>query len=148
MIGPTRVRNANALADLLNAVSIVGLLDQLNGPGIAFEQTQAKFIIAPNAVEITRSSAIGGSMGLTMAGVYHSDTDQIDMQGVISPLYMLNAIGSILTQNGEGLFGFNYRIHGKASDPRISVNPLSILTPGMFRGLFRRPPPTLPGVSK
>ncbi len=147
-IGPTRVRNASALADLLNAISIVGLLDQLSGPGIAFEQAEAKFVLTPKAIQITRSSAIGGSLGISMAGLYHSDTDRLDLQGVISPVYLLNAIGSILTQTGEGLFGFNYRIRGTSADPKISVNPLSILTPGMFREIFRAPPPKLNGTSK
>lgn len=59
------------------------------------------------------------------------------MQGVISPVYMLNGVGAILTKRGEGVFGFNYRLEGTADDPDVSVNPLSILTPGMFRELFR-----------
>jgi hypothetical protein len=49
----------------------------------------------------------------------------------------------VLTRRGEGLFGFNYRLRGTADDPQVSVNPLSILTPGMFRDIFRRPPPVL-----
>jgi hypothetical protein len=63
------------------------------------------------------------------------------MQGVISPIYLLNGIGSILTRPGEGLFGFRYRLTGTAEDPVVSVNPLSILTPGMFRDMFRAAPP-------
>ena len=61
--------------------------------------------------------------------------------GVISPVYFLNAIGSIFSRRGEGLFGFNYRIAGSTADPKVSVNPLSILTPGMFREIFRANPP-------
>ena len=65
------------------------------------------------------------------------------MQGVISPIYMLNGIGAALTREGEGLFGFSYRLGGSSDDPSVSVNPLSILTPGMFREIFRRPVPRL-----
>ncbi len=49
----------------------------------------------------------------------------------------------MLTRAGEGLFGFNYKLRGTAGEPKVSVNPLSILTPGMFRDLFRSAPPTL-----
>jgi hypothetical protein len=66
------------------------------------------------------------------------------MRGVVSPIYLLNGIGSVLTRKGEGLFGFAYRLKGTAADPDVSVNPLSILTPGMFRDLFRAPAPKLP----
>ena len=53
----------------------------------------------------------------------------------------LNGIGAILTRPGEGLIGFNFRLQGPMGTARVSVNPLSVLTPGMFRELFRRPPP-------
>ena len=59
---------------------------------------------------------------------------------------MFNGIGSLFTRKGEGLIGFNYRLTGAAKEPNVSVNPLSALTPGMFRELFRRPPPTVPQV--
>jgi hypothetical protein len=65
----------------------------------------------------------------------------MDFQGVVSPLYLINSIGSIFTRRGEGLIGFNFNIAGTAADPQVSVNPLSAFTPGMFRDIFRRDPP-------
>ena len=139
-----RVRYGNVMADLLSAISIVGLLDQLNGDGIVFSDAQADFLLTPNAIEVKKGSAVGASMGVSMAGIYHSDTSRLEMTGVVSPIYLLNGIGAILTRKGEGLFGFAYRLRGTAEAPEVKVNPLSILTPGMFRDLFRAPPPTLP----
>jgi hypothetical protein len=63
------------------------------------------------------------------------------LQGVVSPVYLVNGIGAFLTRRGEGLIGFNYQLDGPSSAPRVTVNPLSILTPGMFREIFRRAPP-------
>ncbi len=139
------VRYGSVMADLLSAISIVGLLDQLNGDGILFAEAQAQFLLTPNAVDVRSGSAVGASMGVSLEGVYNSDTSQLDMRGVVSPIYLLNGIGSILTRKGEGLFGFAYRLRGTAEAPDVKVNPLSILTPGMFRDLFRAPPPTLNG---
>ena len=62
---------------------------------------------------------------------------------MISPIYLVNGVGQILTRRGEGLFGFNYRVTGTAEAPNVAVNPLSVLTPGMFRELFRQRPPNL-----
>ena len=143
-IGTIRVQNASVLAELLSAISVVGLLEQLNGSGLVFSQADVDFRLTPDAVEVTRGSAIGASLGVSMAGVYQNESKRLSLQGVISPIYLLNGIGSFLTRKGEGLFGFNYKISGTADDPRISVNPLSILTPGMFRDLFRKPAPKLP----
>jgi hypothetical protein len=146
-ISNLRVRNANVLAELLNAISVVGLLEQLDGSGLVFGQVDGDLIITPNAVQITRGSAIGASLGVSIAGVYQSTSGKLDMQGVISPIYMLNGIGALLSKRGEGVFGFNYGLRGTADNPQVSVNPLSILTPGMFREIFRQPPPVV-GESK
>ena len=143
-VSDTRIKDAPALAALLGAISVIGLLEQLNGSGIVFNTVQAEFRLTPTAVEIRRGSAIGSSLGVTMAGLYALGTEQMDLQGLISPIYLLNGIGSIFTRRGEGLFGFDYTLRGTPGAPRVSVNPLSLFTPGMFRELFRREPPTLP----
>jgi hypothetical protein len=82
-------------------------------------------------------------MGISMDGFYALSSGAMDMQGVLSPLFAVNGIGQIFTRRGEGLIGFNFNLNGTAEAPRVQVNPLSILTPGMFRELFRRPPPEL-----
>lgn len=143
-IKQTRVKKAPVMADLLAALSIVGLLEQLSGNGIAFNEVEADFRMTPNQVVLRRSSAVGPSMGISMDGRYVMQTGQLDMQGVISPVYFLNAIGQIFSRRGEGLIGFNYRLRGTSGDPRVQVNPLSALTPGVFREIFRAPPPDLP----
>ncbi|MDQ7079892.1 MAG: AsmA-like C-terminal domain-containing protein [Paracoccaceae bacterium] len=150
-IRDTRVKNASGLADLLSAISIVGLLEQLNGDGIAFNNVDASFLLTPSAVELTKASAVGASMGLTMEGVYDFAGRSINMQGVITPIYMLNGLleqsklfGRLFgKQKGEGLLGFNYTLKGDVNKPRVGVNPLSILTPGLFREIFRQPMPQL-----
>ena len=142
-ISDIRITNASALAELLNAISVVGLLNQLEGPGILFSAVNAEFRMTPNAVEVRSASATGPSLGVSAQGVYQSGARLIDLQGTISPIYALNAVGQIFSRRGEGLFGFNYRMSGPVDDPSISVNPLSILTPGMFREIFRSNPPKL-----
>ena len=138
-----RIRKAPAVAELINAISVVGLLDQMNGTGLLFSQADATFRIGPRAVQIVKGSATGASLGVSLSGLYVFDNKRLDLQGVVSPVYFLNGIGALFTRTGEGLFGFNYTIKGTAKEPSVSVNPLSILTPGMFREIFRSAPPTL-----
>ncbi|WP_245766319.1 DUF3971 domain-containing protein [Sulfitobacter brevis] len=145
-VGDVAVKDAPGIAALVNAVSVVGLVNELNGDGIYFDEVEAKFRLTPNRLTLTEASAVGASLGLSMDGVYALDSGMIDMQGVISPVYLLNGIGSVLTRKGEGLIGFNYGLTGPAKSPSVSINPLSALTPGMFRDIFRRPPPKLPNV--
>ncbi len=142
-IARVRVANAPVLAELLSAVSVVGLLEQLNGEGLLFNSANGEFVVTPGAVQITRASAVGVSLGVSMAGVYGTESKMMRLQGVVSPLYLLNGIGSIITKRGEGLFGFNYEVTGDEKGASVTVNPLSILTPGRFRELFRSAPPRL-----
>ncbi|SPF80400.1 YhdP family protein [Pseudoprimorskyibacter insulae] len=142
-IGKVSLRDAPAIGSLLDAISIVGLIDQLNGPGIEFTEVEAQFQLNPNQLILTQSSAIGPSMGVSLDGYYNLASRQFDMQGVLSPIYMINAVGQVFARKGEGLFGFNFNIKGSADAPKVSVNPLSVLTPGLFREIFRRPPPKL-----
>jgi len=142
----TQVKDAPAIAALLNAVSVVGLFDEMAGNGIQFAEVDAKFRLEPDRVVVLESSAIGPSIGLSMDGYYNLKSATLDMQGVISPIYMLNAIGSVLsTRKGEGMIGFNYSLSGPAASPSVQVNPLSGLAPGMLRNLFRGERPKVEG---
>ncbi|MGB3279686.1 MAG: AsmA-like C-terminal region-containing protein, partial [Pseudorhodobacter sp.] len=142
-VNNVRIRKAPALAELINAISVVGLLDQMNGTGLLFNEADATFRLSPRAVQIAQGSAVGASLGVSMSGLYVFGSGRLDLQGVVSPIYLLNGIGAIFTRRGEGLFGFNYKIKGTAKEPNVSVNPLSFFTPGMFREIFRSPPPKL-----
>ncbi|MEL7397177.1 MAG: DUF3971 domain-containing protein [Pseudomonadota bacterium] len=138
-----RVKDAPTMAELLNAISLVGLLEQLDGEGIHFSTLEAKFQLAPERVTLYSGSAVGASMGISMEGYYYIGTKWLDMEGVLSPIYALN-LGGLFTRQGEGLVGIKYSVDGESTRPRVQVAPLSVLTPGMFRDLFRRSPPKTP----
>jgi hypothetical protein len=145
-LGSPRLRDAPVMAELLNLISVVGLLEQLSGDGINLGDVEARFRLTPTAVILQEGTAVGPSIGVSMDGTYALDTRQLDMQGVVSPLYAINGLmGAVFSPRREGLFGFTYRLTGAAENPQVTVNPLSILTPGVFREIFRRPPPDLPG---
>ena len=137
-----RLNRAPAMAKLLSAVSVVGLIEQLEGQGIVFDEVAAEFRLTPSRITLYSSSATGASLGLSMDGVFDPQAKVMDMQGVISPFYLLNRVGSVFTRRGEGLFGVSFTLRGPVADPAVSANPLSLLTPGTFRELFRRPPPS------
>ncbi|WP_371168937.1 AsmA-like C-terminal region-containing protein [Aliiroseovarius sp. 2305UL8-7] len=138
------IHNAPAMAELLSAISVVGLLQQLGGKGIPFNKVDARFRLDPEKATIYEGAATGHSMGISMDGYYYLGSGQMDVQGVISPFYLVNSAGRIFARKGEGLVGFNYALKGTASDPKVSVNPLSLFTPGFFRNIFRRDPPPVP----
>ncbi len=142
-MGDVRVRNAPALASLLQALSVVGILEQLTGEGLFFTTVESDFTLRPDDILVRRASAVGPSMSITADGAYDIGSKRMDLQGVISPIYLVNGLfGALFSRRDEGLFGFSYTLKGMAADPQVSVNPLSILTPGIFRDIFRKAPPS------
>jgi hypothetical protein len=46
-------------------------------------------------------------------------------------------IGSILGNGRDrGLLGITFKLEGPFDTPRLSVNPLSLIAPGVFRNIF------------
>ena len=68
----------------------------------------------------------------------------MDLSGTVVPSYTVNQVlgnipilGGLLTGGkDEGLFAANYKMNGSLEDPKVDVNPLSILAPGILRRLF------------
>ncbi len=140
-ISDVRIKDAPQIAQLLSAISVVGLPDQIDGKGIFFNTIESKFNINNDIFTVFSSSAVGPSLGLSLDGYINSKRKIIDLQGVLSPFYLVNGIGAFLTRQGEGLIGFNFNLKGATAQPVATVNPLSAFTPGMFREIFRRPAP-------
>tara|TARA_B100000780_G_scaffold198421_1_gene140290 strand:- start:1043 stop:4243 length:3201 start_codon:yes stop_codon:yes gene_type:complete len=136
-----RIKDAPQVAQLLSAASIVGLLDQVEGKGIFFNNIDSKFSLKNELLTIYESSAVGPSLGMSMDGYINTKSKKLDLQGVLSPFYLVNGIGAFLTRRGEGLIGFNFTLRGATEAPEAAVNPLSLFTPGMFREIFRRKAP-------
>jgi hypothetical protein len=135
-----------ALATLLSSAgSLRGLADTLNGDGIGFNLLDAQMTYANDRLRFTEGRMTGPSLGLTGVGSYDIGRDNLDVDGVIAPSPMLNlsmlgsipVIGDLLvSRRGEGLFGMTYSINGHVEQPRVFVNPVSVLTPGILRRIF------------
>lgn len=135
-----------AMAQLLSSAgSLTGLVDTLNGEGIGFGALDAEMTFANNRIAFSEGRMAGPAMGLTGAGSYDIRRDNLDIDGVIAPSPVLNLsmlgeiplIGDLLvSRRGEGVFGMTYSINGRAEQPRVGVNPVSALTPGILRRIF------------
>ncbi len=135
-----------AMARLLSSAgSLTGLVEMLNGDGIGFSALDAEMSYANERLTFTEGRMAGPSLGLTGAGAYNLERDNLDIDGVIAPSPGLNlsllgevpVIGDLLvSRRGEGLFGMTYSINGPAGQPRVGVNPVSALTPGILRRIF------------
>lgn len=114
------------------------------GGGLAFDDLRAAFTLDPTRIDIDSASATGSSLGLALDGRVDLRSRTLALQGVVSPLYFLNRLGAFMTRQGEGLIGLHFRLTGPMDAPELTANPLSVLTPGPLRDMFRARPPALP----
>nr|WP_255574956.1 DUF3971 domain-containing protein [Caldovatus aquaticus] len=140
------VRDAPAIGKLLQALSVYGLLEALRGPGLGFARLVAPFSLSPQALEVHDGArAFSASLGVTMRGRIDRRRGLVDMEGTIVPVYVFNQLlgnipllGRLFSpETGGGLFATAFRVQGPLNDPQVTVNPLSTLTPGVLRNLFR-----------
>ena len=136
-----RVRDAPALAQILSLASLSGLNDALLGTGIAFDEFEAPFVYRGGMVELGQSRAFGPGLGITVEGEFSPGAGTINVAGTLVPAYTINRVlgaipvlGELLV--GEGVFAIAYRVTGDAAQPTITVNPLSVITPGFLRGIL------------
>ena len=149
-----RIVRAPLLAKLLAVTSIAGIPDLLGGDGIGFQDLSMQVVKTPGRIEITDGRASGRAMGLTVQGTIQGSDDVAELTGTIVPINAVNGlfesiplIGGIVTGRGGGLFAFTYTVKGPLDNPAVSVNPLSVLAPGVVRNLFRwLPSAPQPGV--
>ncbi|MCA8888828.1 MAG: hypothetical protein KDA46_08375, partial [Parvularculaceae bacterium] len=147
-----RIVRAPLLAKVFAAGSLTGLADLMNGQGIEIANAYSKFSVVDGVVDLEIARATGPSVGMTAQGRFDlSGERDVDLDGAVAPAYGVNSllgktpiIGDLfVNREGEGLLALSYQVSGPASEPRVSVNPLSALTPGVFRRMFEEVRPDL-----
>ena len=139
------VRDAPAVGKLLQALTVYGIGDAVSGPGLAFSQATSPFRWDGDVLHVLEAQAFSASLGFTAQGRIDMAQNTLDLKGTIVPAYVVNsALGRIpllgqlfSAERGGGLFAVDYSVRGPLADPTVSVNPLSALTPGFLRRLFR-----------
>jgi hypothetical protein len=108
--------------------------------------TKMRIDFSREGAETTIKEAVifGPQIGLTFNGIVDLVRDRISLSGTFIPAYGLNnafaqipVVGAILGGGrNEGLLAVTFGVSGRASDPNVAVNPLSAVTPGIFRKIF------------
>jgi hypothetical protein len=130
-------------AQILALTSFSGIADVLGGKGLTFRRVEVPFTLTDKEVTIKQGKARGADIGILASGRIDRETDQLELTGEIAPAYTLNSllaniplIGTVLSGGADGIFAATFRVGGSIDDPDVSVNPLSVLTPGIVRRLL------------
>jgi hypothetical protein len=110
----------------------------------SFDRLTLDFRLTDGVLSIEDAVLRGAGSGGTATGTVRLDTGRISISGTYIPIFAINnlfgripVLGEILGGGRDGgLFGITFKLDGPIADPTLSFNPISSITPGIFRRIF------------
>ena len=126
----------------LSVLGVVGLYSLLEGDGTYFAYGEAEVDVTPEVQKILFMRASGDALAVELTGLIHPKTREINMSGVLLPIYGLTyllgyvpLVGQIITGvNNEGILSTRFSITGTLDDPITDVKASSV-APGFLRDI-------------
>jgi Protein of unknown function/AsmA-like C-terminal region len=139
-----RLLQAPAFTKVLQGITVYGAPAAASGPGLELTRAEIPFSVDSQTLHLHDARASSASLGFTATGSVLLANGDANLDATIVPAYWLNALpgkipvlGKLFTaEKGGGLFAVRAKITGRLSNPQVSVNPLSALTPGVLRDIF------------
>ncbi|MGV3551887.1 YhdP family protein [Rhizobium sp.] len=109
-----------------------------------FRRAFARLMIDGGAIKVENGIVRGDQLGATFQGTVKSRSGNMDLTGTFMPAYGINSlfgqlpvIGTLLGNGRDrGLLGITFKMDGPYETPKMQVNPLSLIAPGVFRNIF------------
>jgi hypothetical protein len=141
-INEFQVKDMPFLLKLLGAISPDA--SEVGKSNLRFTEFSSEYLWKRDEFVFTKSNTATGTLGLTAAGKIDLVNYAMDLQGQVIPVYFISriigaipVIGDILTGGNEGgLFAATYTVKGPLAKPEMSVNPVSVLAPGIIRDIL------------
>ncbi|MCV6547049.1 MAG: DUF3971 domain-containing protein [Cohaesibacter sp.] len=117
---------------------------QLQRSNTSFDKLTLNFSNKEGIVSVSQGVVKGPVLGATMSGTLDMRQKIVRLTGVYIPAYAVNNLFSRLpvigralgNRKNEGLLGITYKIKGAMDNPKVIVNPASMLAPGALRKIF------------
>jgi hypothetical protein len=114
---------------------------------VEFSEMRADFTRFPGKLAVRDGVVRGPLVGATMEGQIDYAKNDVHLRGTFVPFYGLNnmfgqipIVGFFLGGgSNEGLLGITYEAVGPPGAPRISVNPVTAIAPGLLRKFIPSP---------
>lgn len=138
-----RARTATGLTDVRNPLPLA-FQGNDGAAAIPFERLAIEFEKRGDTIFVREAILRGPVMGGTVEGEVDLAARTLALNGTFIPAYGVNNLFGRLPLFGEilgggetgGLIGVTFRLAGPIDDPRLLLNPISAIAPGIFRRIF------------
>ncbi|MEO1092983.1 MAG: AsmA-like C-terminal domain-containing protein, partial [Pseudomonadota bacterium] len=128
----------------IKVLSLTPPIEGLDPDAIQIDRFTGTFGIDGDTLRIGDVLMVGSNIAVRANGTFDLASDRIDLQGNLAPLATVNRflgrvplIGALLQgSSGAGAFAVTFTVVGDPANPEVTVNPFSLLAPGVLRDLF------------
>jgi hypothetical protein len=111
---------------------------------LSFAQLRIPFRQEGWVIAMDDAALRGPMLGATASGTINIPGGRVAISGTFIPAFGINNIAGAIPLLGtilgggrdEGLVGITYKLFGPLSHPELTINPISAITPGIFRRIF------------
>ena len=117
---------------------------RIDGSRVRLSRAEIGVVYDRGTLQFTDGIVRGPEVGAAFEGTVIDPAGRVALTGTFLPAYGLNRIfgevpvlGAFLGNGRDkGLIGITFRLSGETRRPKIEVNPLSAMAPGIFRRVF------------
>jgi len=136
-----KLNESSAGVRILSLASLSGLSDAVTGTGISMRRAEVPFEVNKEKIKILGAKARGANVGVIASGYIGRKSEAVALKGEIAPANVINSIlANIPVINkiiGDGIIAVTYDVDGTLEEPKVTVNPLTVFVPGIFRKAFK-----------
>lgn len=143
-VSPFVLKKAPATVLLARNLSLYGWVNARKSPEFEVSTLTMPVGFSDGVLTIENGHMGNDALGATLEGKIDLDHSTLDLNGTVVPVFAINklpgklpGIGKLFSPEKEGgLVAMTFGIAGKLENPDLSVNPYSVLLPGVLRKLF------------
>ncbi|MBE7209517.1 MAG: hypothetical protein INR65_00720 [Gluconacetobacter diazotrophicus] len=143
-IGPFLMPDAPRAARMARDLTLYGWLAAPPSPGMRIDRFSVPFRYDGDLLSIHDARANNAALGVTATGGIDLRRDRIALRGTLVPAWAINRLPGTLPlvgrlfspEKGGGLFAATFAVTGPLGNPKVKVNPWSLLLPGALRRLL------------
>lgn len=145
VVGEKKLRAfANAPTSNKKHEVVSGHLKKIDVKSVKFRSLTANIEKGIKHLNVSDGIIRSNEIGFTFEGTAFDAADQMNIRGTFMPAIALSRlvglipiVGKIFSNGKDGaLLGITYRLRGPIKQPKLEVNPMSLVTPGIFNKIF------------
>ena len=140
-----KIKDETQYENLIKSTRFFDIVSVINDTQNSFSYMEVPITKEEDIIYVKDAFIVGGLVGFTFSGKVNPIKKTSDFDGFYGPLYLFDKyidriplFNKILTNNkNESFLGANFSVHKEDGETSVTINPLSLVTPGKTKRIFK-----------